>query len=148
VHVTKTKVEENRAVVEGFWADLYRPALAGLEAAAARFAPDGAYTDVTTPEDEVARGPEEIVRRLTLGWGPVERIWDERLHLVAGESAVMTEHVEHWEWSTGETLALPVLSVHEVRDGRITRWTDYWDMGALVAAAPQWWFEQVTQGWK
>jgi limonene-1,2-epoxide hydrolase len=45
-------------------------------------------------------------------------------------------------------MALPVASVHEVRDGRITRWTDYWDMNVLVAAAPQWWFDHVITGWK
>ena len=61
---------------------------------------------------------------------------------------VMTEHVETWVWPTGETLPLPVLSVHEVRDGTIVRWTDYWDMAALVNAAPAWWFEHVMQGWK
>ena len=43
---------------------------------------------------------------------------------------------------------LPVASVHEVRDGRITRWCDYWDMNVLVAAAPPWWFEHVLLGWK
>jgi ketosteroid isomerase-like protein len=140
-----TKADENRTVIEGFWDDLYRP---DIEAAAARFAPDGEYTDVTTPDDDVARGPDAIVRRLTLGWGPLDKIWDERRHLVAGEDAVMTEHLEHWQWPTGETLALPVASVHEVRDGRITRWTDYWDMAALVEAAPQWWFEHVLRGWQ
>jgi ketosteroid isomerase-like protein len=142
---TVTTADDNRALIEAFWDDLYRP---DLQAAADRFAPDGEYTDVSTPEDDVARGPDEIVRRLTLAWGRVDKIWDERRHLVAGETAVMTEHVEHWLWSSGETLALPVLSVHEVRDGVITRWTDYWDMAALVEAAPQWWFEHVMQGWK
>lgn len=137
--------DDTRVVIEGFWEDLYRP---DIEAAAARFAPDGEYTDVATPDDDVARGPEQIVRRLTLGWGPLARIWDEREHLVAGDNAVMTEHVEHWEWPTGETMALPVLSVHEVSDGRITRWTDYWDMATLVAAAPQWWFAHVLRGWQ
>ncbi len=140
-----TRAEENRKVVEGFWTDLYRQ---DLEAAASHFAADGEYTDVTTPDDDVARGPDEIVRRLTLGWGPLSALRDERRHLVAGDHAVMTEHVEIWEWPTGETMALPVTSVHEVRDGKISRWTDYWDMTALVNAAPQWWFEHVMQGWK
>jgi len=47
-----------------------------------------------------------------------------------------------------ETMALPVTSVHELRDGKITRWTDYWDMALLVSSAPQWWFEHVMEGWK
>jgi limonene-1,2-epoxide hydrolase len=140
-----SKADDNRAIVEGFWDDLYGMDLA---AAAGRFAPDGEYTDVGTPEDDVARGPDEIVRRLTLAWGKVTSITDLRRHLVAGDDTVMTEHVETWEWPTGETLPLPVLSVHEVRNGKITRWTDYWDMAALVNAAPTWWFEDVMQGWK
>jgi limonene-1,2-epoxide hydrolase len=140
-----SKAIENRALIEAFWDDLYRP---DIHAAAARFAPDGEYTDITTPDDDVARGPDQIVRRLTLGWGPLTRISDERRHLAAGDDVVMTEHVENWEWPSGETMALPVSSVHEVRNGRITRWTDYWDMAALVAAAPQWWFEHVMQGWQ
>lgn len=137
--------DENREVIEGFWADLYRQ---DLDAAASRFAPEGTYTDVETPEDDVARGPDEIVRRLDLAFGKLAGLRDERRHLVAGDDAVLTEHVEHWEWPTGETMALPVASVHELRDGRIVRWCDYWDMNTLVAAAPQWWFEHVMQGWK
>jgi ketosteroid isomerase-like protein len=140
-----TRREDNRVLIEGFWADLYRPDLA---AAASRFTADGTYTDITTPDDDVARGPEEIVRRLTLAWAELADLRDERRHLVAGDDVVITEHVESWDWPTGETMALPVTSVHEVRDGRITRWTDYWDMAALVAAAPPWWFEHVMQGWK
>jgi limonene-1,2-epoxide hydrolase len=139
------RADENRAVIEGFWDELYRQ---DLHAAAARFTPDGEYTDITTPDDDVARGPEEIVRRLTLAWSKLAGLHDERIALVAGDDAVMTEHVEHWEWPTGEKLALPVVSVHELRDGKILRWTDYWDMSMLVNAAPQWWFEHVMQGWK
>jgi ketosteroid isomerase-like protein len=140
-----SRADDNRALVEGFWDELYRQDLA---AATARFAPDGEYTDITTPDDDVARGPDEIARRLTLAWGKLAGLKDERRHLVAGDDVVLTEHVEHWAWPTGESLALPVTSVHEVSDGRITRWTDYWDMAALVGAAPQWWFEHVLQGWK
>ena len=50
---------------------------------------------------------------------------------MAGDDVVLTEHIEIWDWPTGETMALPVASVHEIGDGTITRWTDYWDMAAL-----------------
>jgi len=140
-----TQADENRQLVEGFWEDLYRPDLA---AAAARFTPDGEYTDVATPEDDVARGPEEIVRRLTLAWSKLSELRDERLHLVAGDRVVMTEHIEHWAWPTGESIGLPVATVHEVVDGKIVRWTDYWDLGLLMGAAPAWWVEHIMGGWK
>jgi limonene-1,2-epoxide hydrolase len=137
--------EENRTLIEGFWEDLYRQDLASL---VERFEPQGEYTDIATPEDDVARGPAQITARLTLAFGRLSGLHDERIHLVAGDDAVMTEHIEHWEWPTGETMALNVASVHEIRDGRISRWCDYWDMSVLTAAAPQWWFEHVMQGWK
>jgi limonene-1,2-epoxide hydrolase len=136
---------DNRSLIEGFWDDLYRQ---DFPAVVARFAPSGEYTDVATPDDDVARGPAEIAARLTLAFEKLSGLSDERLHLVAGDDAVMTEHVEHWEWPTGETMALPVASVHEIGEGRITRWCDYWDMDVLTAAAPKWWFEHVMKGWK
>ena len=49
-----TRIDENRRLIEGFWVDLYRQDFAAL---GARFAEDGEYTDVVTPEDDVARGP-------------------------------------------------------------------------------------------
>jgi limonene-1,2-epoxide hydrolase len=117
-----TKPDENRLLMEGFWDDLYRQDLGSL---VARFHPDGEYTDVETPEDDVARGPAEITARLTLAFGKLSKLYDTRLHLVAGDDAVMTEHIEHWEWPTGETMALQVASIHEISDGLITRWCDY-----------------------
>ena len=101
-----------------------------------------------TPDDDVARGPAEITARLRLAFDKLAKLFDEPRHLVAGELVVMTEHVEHWEWPTGETMALDVASVHEIRDGKIIRWWDYWDMNVLTTAAPQWWFDHVLQGWK
>ena len=137
--------EDNRAFIEGFWDDLYRQ---DFPAVVARFDPHGQYTDVVTPEDDVATGPAEITARLTLAFGKLSGLRDERLHLVAGEDAVMTEHIEHWEWPTGESMALQVATIHEIRQGRIMMWRDYWDMNVLTNAAPQWWFEHVMQGWK
>ena len=137
--------EDNRALIEGFWDDLYRQ---DFPAVVARFDRQGQYTDVVTPEDDVATGPEEITARLTLAFGKLSGLRDERLHLVAGDDTVMTEHIEHWEWPTGESMALQVATIHEVRAGRITMWRDYWDMNVLTNAAPQWWFEHVVQGWK
>ena len=137
--------EANRELIEGFWHDLYRQDFASL---VARFDPKGQYTDVVTPDDDVATGPEEIIARLTLAFGKLSGLRDEPLHIVAGEDAVMTEHIEHWQWPTGESMALRVASVHEIRDGKITMWRDYWDMNVLTTAAPSWWFEHVMQGWK
>ena len=139
------RAETNRQLIEGFWADLYKQY---LHAVAARFDPRGQYTDDVTPDDDVATGADEIVARLSLAFGKLSGLADERLHLLAGDDVVMTEHIEHWQWPTGESMALRVASVHEISDGRIMMWRDYWDMNVLTAAAPQWWFDHVVQGWK
>jgi ketosteroid isomerase-like protein len=140
-----TKTDENRRLIEAFWIDLYRQDFAAL---GERFDPNGEYTDIVTPGDDVARGPAEITARLRLAFDKLSKLYDEPRHLVAGDHVVMTEHIEHWEWPTGETMALDVASVHEIRDGKIIRWWDYWDMNVLTAAAPQWWFEHVLRGWR
>jgi limonene-1,2-epoxide hydrolase len=143
--MTVTQTQDNRSLIEGFWEDLYRQDFPSL---VSRFDPQGEYTDIVTPDDDVARGPAEITARLTLAFGKLAGFSDERLHLVAGEDTVITEHIEHWEWPTGESMALNVASVHEISGGKIMKWRDYWDWNVLTTAAPSWWFEHVMQGWK
>ena len=33
--------------------------------------------------------------------------------------------------------------MHEIRDGKLVRWWDYWDLGTLMNAAPAWWVEHI-----
>ncbi len=140
-----SRADDNRATIEAFWDDLFRR---DFDALAARFAEDGEYTDVATPADDVARGPAQVAARLRLALAPLAAITDERRSMVADDTTVVTERVEHWEWPSGETMALPVASVHELEHGRIVRWWDYWDMAILVNTAPKWWFEHVMAGWQ
>jgi limonene-1,2-epoxide hydrolase len=136
---------QNEQVVKQFWRDLYKRDFPSL---AAYFGPDSQYTDVPSPADDVAHGPAEIIARLTLGFGPLESIGDTVSLSVAQGDAVVTEHVEHWKWPTGETLDLPFVSVQVLSDQKITRWWDYWDMQTLMNAAPAWWVEHVMQGYR
>ena len=108
---------------------------------------DSEYTDVPSPADDVARGPELIVARLRLG---LERIsgYDHELRLMVAEGdTVVTEHAETWHWHTGEQVTLPFVSVQELHDGSIVRWWDYWDLQTLMNAAPAWWMEHIMQGY-
>ena len=41
---------------------------------------------------------------------------------------------------------LPFVSMHEIREGLIVRWWDYWDMSTLMNAAPPWWIEYIMSG--
>jgi limonene-1,2-epoxide hydrolase len=140
-----TAPEANQRVVEQLWRDLYAR---DFVAVGAHFADDGEYTDVPSPADDVARGPSEIAARLELGLGPLESIGHDVRSVVAAGDVVMTEHVEHWNWGTGERVSLPFVSVHEFADGRITRWWDYWDLQTLMGAAPQWWLEHIMVGYR
>jgi limonene-1,2-epoxide hydrolase len=130
----------NREIVERFWADLYRR---DFDAVGAYFADDGEYTDVPTPADDVARGPAQIAARLRLGLEPLSEIHHDIRQIVAEGDTVVTEHVEHWHWPSGEQASLPFVSIHELRDGKIVRWWDYWDLGTLMGAAPSWWVEHI-----
>ncbi|MDZ7674682.1 MAG: nuclear transport factor 2 family protein [Acidimicrobiales bacterium] len=135
----------NRAVTEQLWADLYRR---DFDAVGAHFHADGTYTDVPTPAEDVAAGPAEIAARLRLGLGPLERIEHDIGHIVAEGDLVLTEHVETWFWDDDTSVALPFVSVHEFRDGKIARWADYWDLQTLLGAAPQWWLDHIMAGWQ
>ena len=128
-------------LVEEFWADLYRR---DFDKVGAYFAPDGEYTDMPTPAEDVARGPEQIAARLRLGLAPLSGISHDVRSMVCDGGTVVTEHVEHWEWPTGERASLPFVSVQEFRGGKIARWWDYWDLATLMNNAPAWWVEHIT----
>lgn len=136
--------QDNKQLVVDFWATLYRRDFDGV---GAFFAADGEYTDVPSPADDVARGPEQIVARLKLGWEKLSGISHDIALIVADGGTVVTEHAEHWEWPTGESVTLPFVSVQQFRDGKIVRWWDYWDMSTLMNAAPAWWVEHIMQGY-
>jgi len=140
-----TSPGENKHVVAQLWRDLYARDFAAV---GAHFLDDAEYTDVPSPADDVARGPAKIAARLRLGLGPLERIDHEIRVVVAEGDTVVTEHVEHWHWPTGEHVDLPFVSVHEFREGRIGRWWDYWDMQTLMGAAPEWWVEHIMKGYE
>ena len=59
----------------------------------------------------------------------------------------MTEHAEEWHWHTGESVANHFVTVMVVHGGAIARWSDYWDLQTLLAAAPAWWVEHIMGGW-
>ena len=133
----------NRELVAQFWTDLYTR---DWDVVAQYFRDDSEYTDMPTPPEDVARGPAQIVARLKLGLGPLQSIGHDVHTVVCEGDNVVTEHTEHWEWPTGERATLPFVSMQEVRDGKIVRWWDYWDMATLMSVAPAWWITQIMEG--
>jgi limonene-1,2-epoxide hydrolase len=137
-------VADNKARAVDFWTALYER---DWDRIGTFFTEESQYTDVPSPAEDVAHGPSQIVARLRLG---LERIsgYEHDLRLMVAEGdAVVTEHSETWHWHTGEEVTLPFVSVHELRNGAIIRWWDYWDLQTLMNAAPDWWIEHIMQGY-
>ena len=132
---------ENKQLVERMWSCLYRKDFDGL---ADCIAEDGHYEDVPTPDDG-ATGPANIVKRLRMGLDPVVRFEHEVHRMVAEGDSVILEHTETWHFETGEKLTNDFVTVHVVRDGKITLWRDYWDLGKMMAQAPKWWIERLAK---
>jgi limonene-1,2-epoxide hydrolase len=132
--------EENKRVVASLWECLYRKDWDGL---AGHLAPDAFYEDVPAP-DPGARGPANVVKRLRSGLDPVVRFEHAIHRVVADGDSVIVEHTETWHFETGEKVVNPFVTVHEVRDGKVALWRDYWDLGTLMSQAPQWWIERLA----
>jgi len=133
--------KRNEATIEGFWDLLYAK---DWDALATLFAPEAEYTDVPTPDDDVAHGPEQIIARLRLGLDPVEEMIHHPRHVLSNDSLVMTEHAEEWRFHTGEVALVKFVSVHEFdAEGRIVRWWDYPDLNTLLEQAPAWWIDHI-----
>jgi limonene-1,2-epoxide hydrolase len=132
---------ENKRVVAALWQALYAKDWDGV---AARIHPRGHYEDVPTP-DPGATGPANVVKRLRTGLDPVERFEHEIHRVVAEGDNVVVEHTEVWHFATGEVLRNDFVTVHEVRDGKILLWRDYWDLNTMMAQAPKWWIERLAQ---
>ena len=138
------RADTNKERVVAFWQTLYDRNWTDLRRF---FSAQSEYTDVPSPPDDVAHGPDQIEARLRLG---LERLsgYEHGLRLMVAEGdVVVTEHTETWHWHTGEQVTLPFVSVQELSDGIIVRWWDYWDLQTLMNAAPAWWIEHIAQGY-
>ena len=138
-----SKVDANVAFVARFWEDLYAHRFAAL---GAYFTADAVYDDVPIPAARVV-GPAAIVRKLEIGLARVPRHVHHVHRVVADDDTVVTEHTEDWCFAEDHIVSLPFVSVQEIRDGRIARWSDYSNIDTLLSAAPSWWLEHVTSAW-
>jgi limonene-1,2-epoxide hydrolase len=134
-------IEANKQIVASMWACLYRKDFDGV---ARHIAADCHYEDVPAP-DRGAIGPVNVVKRLRIGLDPVQRFEHEVHRTVAEGDQVLVEHTETWHFETGEAVKNRFVTVHEVRDGKITLWRDYWDLNNLMSQAPRWWIEHLAK---
>ena len=114
-----------------------------LDAVAEFFTEDGIYHDIPVPTDPTV-GREGIRKKLELVANATDRL-EMQLSSVIGEGdTVMTERVEIWHFPTGERPRLPVMSIFEMKDGRIAAWREYWDLNMLMSQLPPDYLEALS----
>jgi limonene-1,2-epoxide hydrolase len=136
-------IEDHQALVRQFWVDLYAHDFAKV---GTYFTDDAEYDDVPIPDAKVF-GPAAIVRKLEIGLGRVPRHVHHLHRMVADETTVVTEHTEDWCFAADHVVALPFVSIHVLRDGKIALWRDYSNMDTLLSQAPAWWLEHIMAAW-
>lgn len=98
---------------------------------AAYFTEDGIYHNV--PMDPVV-GPEAI-KEFIAGFTAAFDGIDFRVHRqVSDQNIVMNERTDVMRLKDGGEIALPVMGVFEVVDGKIIKWSDYFDMATVTKA--------------
>ena len=96
------------------------------EAARADRAPAGRALPV-----EPAVGPEAIKAVFAMFTTGVERIEFRVLNIAAHGDTVLTERVDVFVLPN-VTIELPVMGTFEVRDGKIAKWRDYFDLNQYM----------------
>jgi ketosteroid isomerase-like protein len=134
-------VEANRKTVEALWNALTARDWGAL---AACLAPDVHYEDVPT-EDPGARGPENVVKRLRIAFDQLIDHDHQIHHLVCEGDVVILDHTEVWTFKTGEKATNQFATVHELKDGKVATWSDYWDVSGFVGQFPQWFLEEMAR---
>jgi limonene-1,2-epoxide hydrolase len=129
------------ATVRGLWQSLSKR---DWEAVQAFLSDDCIYVDMPVGPTAAARGPVDIVKRLKIGLEPLADYVNHDGLLLTNGSRAMYEHSETWMWASGEVALLNFVTVHEIVDGKITLWKDYWDLAGLTAQAPPGWMEQLA----
>ncbi len=145
--VERTDTTDVTAPVHGMWQAL---SARDWDRVQTYLAPDCIYLDVPVGPAAAARGPEDIVKRLKIGLEPLAGYQNFPGLMVDNGVDVMYEHHEQWHWAGGESATLKFVTVHKVRDGKITLWKDYWDMAALADCAPPTWladFATADMSW-
>jgi limonene-1,2-epoxide hydrolase len=94
------------------------------------FADDVIYHNI--PMDPVV-GINDAVGFLAGFLAMCERMVIETTHLAVRDDVVLTERIDTFTVG-GKEAALPVMGTFEIRDGKIARWRDYFDMAQITAA--------------
>lgn len=94
------------------------------EKVGAYFTDDAVYHNI--PMDPIVG--KTAIMAAVVGWKNMmlSNGWEIR-HQVASGDVVMNERIDRFK-ANGKDIALPVVGVFELRDGKIAAWRDYFDM--------------------
>ncbi len=122
----------NKATVEKMW-----KALSDFDFETLKIClhPEVHYEDVPT-EDPGAIGPENVVARLSVAWDHIDKQIQTTHRIAADGDVVFLDHTEQWIFKTGETVGHRFASMHELKDGKIIKWSDFWDVNNFVGQFP------------
>ena len=134
-------VEANKQTVETMWKAL---SAMDWETVKSCLAEDVHYEDVPT-EDPGARGPENVVKRLAIAFDQLVNHEHTVHHLVCEGDIVFLDHTEEWTFKSGEKATNQFATLHEMKDGKVARWSDDWDGAGFVAQFPQWFVEEMAR---
>ena len=134
-------VEANKQAVETMWKAL---SAMDWETVKSCLAEDVHYEDIPT-EDSGARGPENVVKRLAIAFDHLIDHKHGLHHLVCEGDVVFLDHTEEWTFRTGEKATNRFATLHEMKDGKIAKWSDYWDVSTFVGQFPQWFLEEMAK---
>ena len=138
---TEMSPEQNKAVVKKMWQALSEMDWEGMKAC---MHPDIFYEDVPS-DDPGAHGPENCVKRLQIAFKHLSKQEQTTHHLVAEGDVVFLDHTEKWTFTSGETAQHTFCTMHEMKDGLVSRWSDYWDLNKFVGQFPAWFLEEMMK---
>ncbi len=132
---------ENKKTVQAMWQALSEM---DWEAMKACMHADIHYQDVPS-DDPGAHGPENTIRRLAIAFNHLSKQEQITHHIVAEGDVVFLDHTEKWTFNTGETAEHTFATLHEMKDGKVYRWSDYWDLQKFVSQFPDWFLEEMAR---
>lgn len=134
-------IEANKRTVATMWTAL---SAKDWDTLSACLADDVHYEDVAT-DDSGARGPANVIRRLRIAFDHIDRHQHTVHHMACEGDLVFIDHTEVWTFKTGETATNHFATMHVMRNGKVVRWSDFWDVSSFVGQFPQWFVEEMTK---
>jgi limonene-1,2-epoxide hydrolase len=99
-----------------------------VEEMLAFFADDATYHNVPM---EPAVGTDAIRALLTEFLGAMEGLRFDLHHQLSDGTVVIQERTDHFSIN-GEAMTLPICGVFQIEDGKIARWSEYFDMARFA----------------